>query len=86
LKELLKSLGIHENNYGACVGVGNWLTTTNAGVLNSNVIGQIKGSAVQFVDGDLPFSAWILVVMIILSGYNAMKDRDKNLPVSKDVA
>ena len=45
-----------------------------------------KGSAVQFVDGDLPFSAWILVVMIILSGYNAMKDRDKNLPVSKDVA
>jgi len=24
--------------------------------------------------------------MIILLGYNAMKDRDKNLPVSKDVA
>jgi len=35
LKELLKSLGIHEDNYGACVGAGNWSNTTDAGQLSS---------------------------------------------------
>ena len=35
MKKILESLGIEENNYGACVGAGNWLTTTDAGVLNS---------------------------------------------------
>jgi len=35
LKKILKSLGIEENNYGACVGAGSWSSTTDAGVLNS---------------------------------------------------
>ena len=35
MKELLKSLGIYEDNYGACVGAGNWFNTTDAGQLNS---------------------------------------------------
>ena len=35
MKEILKSLGIEENNYGACVGAGSWSSTTDAGVLNS---------------------------------------------------
>ena len=35
MKEILKSLGINDNNYGACVGAGNWSTTTDSGVLNS---------------------------------------------------
>ena len=35
MKKILESLGIEENNYGACVGAGNWSTTTNAGVLSS---------------------------------------------------
>lgn len=35
MKKILKSLGIEENNYGACVGAGSWSTTTDAGVLNS---------------------------------------------------
>jgi len=35
LKELLKSLGIHEDNYGACVGAENWSNTTEAGQLSS---------------------------------------------------
>jgi len=35
LKEILRSLGIGENNYGACIGAGNWSTSTEAGVLNS---------------------------------------------------
>ena len=28
-------LGLEENNYGACVGAGNWSKTTDAGQLNS---------------------------------------------------
>ena len=35
MKEILKSLGINENNYGACIGAGNWSVTTDVGVLNS---------------------------------------------------
>ena len=35
MNEILKSLGINNNNYGACVGAGNWSNTTDAGVLNS---------------------------------------------------
>jgi len=35
LKEILKSLGIKENNYGSCVGAGSWSNTTDAGQLNS---------------------------------------------------
>ena len=35
MKEILNSLGIKENNFGAGVGAGNWSTTTDAGVLNS---------------------------------------------------
>ena len=35
MKEILKSLGINDNNYGACIGAGNWSVTTDAGVLNS---------------------------------------------------
>ena len=35
MKEILKSLGIKENNYGSCVGAGTWSNTTDAGQLNS---------------------------------------------------
>ena len=35
MKEILNSLGIKENNFGAGVGAGNWSSTTDAGVLNS---------------------------------------------------
>ena len=35
MKEILESLGISEGNYGACVGAGKWLITTDAGQLNS---------------------------------------------------
>ena len=35
MKKILESLGIEENNYGACVGAGSWSSTTDAGVLNS---------------------------------------------------
>jgi len=35
LKEILNSLGIKEDNYGACIGSGNWSKTTDAGVLES---------------------------------------------------
>ena len=32
MKTILKSLGIKENNYGACVGADNWLNTKDAGM------------------------------------------------------
>ncbi len=35
MKEILNSLGIKEDNYGACIGSGNWSRTTDAGVLES---------------------------------------------------
>ncbi len=35
MKEILNSLGIKEDNYGACIGSGNWSKTTDAGVLES---------------------------------------------------
>ena len=35
MKEILNSLGIKEDNYGACIGSGNWSKTTSAGVLES---------------------------------------------------
>tara|TARA_Y100000590_G_C15741261_1_gene1020351 strand:+ start:2309 stop:3832 length:1524 start_codon:yes stop_codon:yes gene_type:complete len=35
MKTLLESLGIKENNYGACVGADNWLNTKDAGILKS---------------------------------------------------
>jgi len=35
LKKILNSLGIKENNFGAGVGAGKWLETTDAGILNS---------------------------------------------------
>jgi len=35
MKDILHSLGINKNNYGACIGAGNWSATTDAGVLNS---------------------------------------------------
>ena len=35
MKDILHSLEINENNYGACIGAGNWSSTTDAGVLNS---------------------------------------------------
>ena len=35
MKVILPSLGINENNYGACIGAENWSSTTDAGVLNS---------------------------------------------------
>jgi aldehyde dehydrogenase (NAD+) len=47
LKEILESLGIHKDNFGACVGAGNWSTTTDAGQLisvnpaNGNVIAHV---------------------------------------------
>ena len=47
MKEILKSLEIQENNYGACVGAGNWSNTTASGQLysvnpaNGNVIANV---------------------------------------------
>ena len=47
MKEILKSLGIEENNYGACVGAGSWSNTTDSGQLysvnptNGNVISNV---------------------------------------------
>ena len=35
MKEILNSLGIKEDNYGACIGSGNWSKTTDAGILES---------------------------------------------------
>ena len=35
MKEILKSLGIQKNNYGACIGAGNWSRTKDAGTLHS---------------------------------------------------
>jgi len=35
MNEILNKLGIKENNYGACIGAGDWSTTTDAGVLES---------------------------------------------------
>ena len=35
MKEILNSLGIKENNFGAGVGAGAWSSTTDAGMLNS---------------------------------------------------
>ena len=35
MKKILESLGIEENNYGACVGAGSWSSTTDSGVLSS---------------------------------------------------
>ena len=35
METLLKSLGIKEKNYGACVGADKWSSTEDAGVLNS---------------------------------------------------
>ena len=35
MKDILHSLGISKNNYGACIGAGNWSATTDAGMLHS---------------------------------------------------
>ena len=35
MKEILNSLGIKNNNFGAGVGGGNWSSTTDVGMLNS---------------------------------------------------
>jgi aldehyde dehydrogenase (NAD+) len=35
LDNILQSLGIEKNNYGACMGAGKWSTTTDAGKLQS---------------------------------------------------
>ena len=57
------------------------------------VMGRISLLIGRFVDlikysGSEYFNAtlWILVAMIIILGYDAFKNRDKILPVSKDVA
>jgi len=47
LKEILKSLEVEENNYGACVGAGSWSNTTDCGQLNS--VNPANGSIIANV-------------------------------------
>ena len=35
MKEILNTLGINENNYGACLGSSEWSKTTDSGILKS---------------------------------------------------
>ena len=35
MNDLLSSLGIEEDNYGACMGAGKWLRTIDAGIIHS---------------------------------------------------
>ena len=35
METILKSLGVEENNHGACVGAGKWSNTEDAGILKS---------------------------------------------------
>ena len=54
MKEILQSLGIKENNFGACIAAGNWSTTTNAGVLESvnPATGQVIANVYQCSEDD----------------------------------
>ena len=47
MKEILESLGINEDNFGACVGAGNWSTTTDAGQLSS--VNPANGNVIAHV-------------------------------------
>ena len=35
MKDILHSLGINKNNYGACIGADEWCKTTDSGILHS---------------------------------------------------
>jgi aldehyde dehydrogenase (NAD+) len=72
LKEILKSLGIDDNNYGACVGAGNWSTTTDSGVLNSinpangNIIANVYQCSEEdyenvIIESEKVFKEWRMV-------------------------
>ena len=54
LKEILKSLGINENNYGACFGAGKWCKTSDKGILNSinPADGKVIASVYQCSEND----------------------------------
>ena len=54
MKDLLQSLGINSDNYGSCIGAGNWSQTTNEGKLNSvnPSNGQIIASVYQCSEND----------------------------------
>jgi len=54
LKEILQSLGIEADNYGACIGAGKWSDTTDAGVLESinPATGELLAKVYQCSEAD----------------------------------
>ncbi|MDP6569992.1 MAG: aldehyde dehydrogenase family protein [Candidatus Marinimicrobia bacterium] len=54
MKEILQSLGIEANNYGACTGAGSWSETTDAGVLESinPATGELLAKVYQCSEAD----------------------------------
>ncbi len=54
MKEILQSLGIEADNYGACIGAGKWSDTTDAGVLESinPATGELLAKVYQCSEAD----------------------------------
>ena len=54
MKEILRSLGIGVNNFGACMGAGEWSSTTDSSILNSvnPASGEIIANVYQCSEND----------------------------------
>ncbi len=72
MKEILNSLGIKDDNYGACLGSGDWSKTTDAGILESinPTTGEIIAKVFQCSESDydkvinesqIAFNEWKMV-------------------------